>query len=150
MSWTFLLKVWPLFRCSRMAAFGCSLRPKALLLLDGASEIGAIPLPVSSAGYKCRYSCPTGSGYPSQPFTFLRPVVLAANQLKVIGQTSQQIECSHHGSVLLPQDDLIPSPKDLDFLAFQSKLLRQSDRLTISRTKYPSSAHEPTSLIVYT
>jgi hypothetical protein len=26
MSWTFLLKVWPLFRCSRMAAFGCSLR----------------------------------------------------------------------------------------------------------------------------
>src|SRR6266851_295368 len=27
MSWTFLLKVWPLFRCSCMAAFGCSLRP---------------------------------------------------------------------------------------------------------------------------
>src|SRR5439155_4814440 len=26
MSWTFLLKVWPLFRCSCMAAFGCSLR----------------------------------------------------------------------------------------------------------------------------
>ena len=26
MSWTFLLKVWPLFRCSPMAAFGCSLR----------------------------------------------------------------------------------------------------------------------------
>jgi RHS repeat-associated protein len=25
-SWTFLLKVWPLFRCSCMAAFGCSLR----------------------------------------------------------------------------------------------------------------------------
>ena len=26
MSWTFLLKVWPLFRCSCMAVFGCSLR----------------------------------------------------------------------------------------------------------------------------
>ena len=26
MSWTFLLKVWPLFKCSCMAAFGCSLR----------------------------------------------------------------------------------------------------------------------------
>jgi hypothetical protein len=26
MSWTFLLKVWPLFRCLCMAAFGCSLR----------------------------------------------------------------------------------------------------------------------------
>src|SRR5256886_17405152 len=26
MSWTILLKVWPLFRCSCMAAFGCSLR----------------------------------------------------------------------------------------------------------------------------
>ena len=30
MSWTFLLKVWPLFRCSRMAAFGCSLRYSVL------------------------------------------------------------------------------------------------------------------------
>src|SRR5438132_10607166 len=26
MSWSILLKVWPLFRCSCMAAFGCSLR----------------------------------------------------------------------------------------------------------------------------
>jgi len=31
MSWTFLLKVWPLFRCSCMAAFGCSLRPEVRL-----------------------------------------------------------------------------------------------------------------------
>ena len=36
MSWTFLLKVWPLFKCSSMAAFGCSLRA-CLAPMRGAS-----------------------------------------------------------------------------------------------------------------
>src|SRR6266478_1173215 len=34
MSWTFLLKVWPLFRCSCMAAFGCSLRITGIQLCE--------------------------------------------------------------------------------------------------------------------
>jgi len=41
---------------------------------------------------------------------------------KIIRQARQQIERSNHGSVFLPQDDLIPSPKDFNFLALQSKL----------------------------
>jgi len=43
-----------------------------------------------------------------------------------------------------------PPPKDLYLLALQSKLLRQSDRLTVSGTKNPRSAHAPTSSNVYT
>src|SRR5208282_1677508 len=76
--------------------------------------------------------------WPSDPFD------------KIIRQTSQQIEGSRHGAVLFPQDDLIPSPKDLHFFALQSKLLRQPDRLTVSGTKNPCSTHAPTSNNVYT
>jgi hypothetical protein len=46
-----------------------------------------------------------------------------------------------HSSVLFPQDDLIPSPKDLYFLGLQSKLFRQPDRLTVSGTKNARRAH---------
>jgi hypothetical protein len=59
----------------------------------------------------------------------------------IIRQASQQIESSNHDSVLLAQHNLIPAAKDLDFLAFYSKLLRQSDCLTVSRPKYPRSPH---------
>jgi hypothetical protein len=46
-----------------------------------------------------------------------------------------------HSSVPFPQDDLIPSPKDLCFLGLQSKLFRQPDRLTVSGTKNARRAH---------
>jgi hypothetical protein len=58
----------------------------------------------------------------------------------IIRQASQQIESSNHDSVLLAQA-LIPAAKDLDFLAFYSKLLQQSDCLTVSRPKYTRSPH---------
>src|SRR5207302_5198719 len=38
MSWSILLKVWPLFRCSCMAAFGCSLRRCVGSGADGAHQ----------------------------------------------------------------------------------------------------------------
>ena len=45
MSWTFLLKVWPLFRCSCMAAFGCSLRPDStnVLVVSGGRDSNTVP-----------------------------------------------------------------------------------------------------------
>src|SRR5439155_25243843 len=117
----------------------------AQLLLDGASGIGAKLPPVFSAGCRYRCSCPTDSGAPLQPFAFLRLILLTADHVEIIRQASQQIERSNHGSVLLPQHDLIPSPKDLNFLALQSKLLRHPDCLTVSGLEYPRSAHAATS-----
>src|SRR5207245_6337307 len=117
---------------------------------DGASGIGARLPQVFSAGYKYRCSCPTDSEAPLQPLAFLRLILLAPNDDKIIRQARQQIERSHHGSVLLPQDDLIPSPKDFNFLALQSKLLRQPDGLTVSRPEHSRCAHAPTSDDVYT
>src|SRR2546426_5108888 len=99
----------------------------------------------TSAGCRYRCSCPTDSGAPLQPFAFLRLILLTADHVEIIRQASQQIERSNHGSVLLPQHDLIPSPKDLNFLALQSKLLRQPDCLTVSGPEYPRSTHAPTS-----
>jgi len=77
-------------------------------------------------------------------------ILLAANDFKVIRQASQQIEGSHHGSVLLPQNNLITAAKDLDFLALQSKLLRQPDGLTVSGSEYARSAHAPLLRGLYT
>jgi hypothetical protein len=67
-------------------------------------------------------------------------ILLARYNDNIIRQASQQIECSLHGFILLPQDDLIPSPKDLHFIALQSKLFRQPNRLTVSGTKNPRGA----------
>ncbi|MGC1789527.1 MAG: hypothetical protein WA718_22550, partial [Terriglobales bacterium] len=71
--------------------------------------------------------------------------IFRARNSKILWQTSQQIEGSLHGSVFFPDDDLIPSPKDLYFFALQPKLLWQPDRLTVSGTKNSRRAHAPTS-----
>jgi len=74
-------------------------------------------------------------------------ILLARNFIR---QTRQQIECSHHVSIFFPQDDLIPTPKDLHFLAPQSELFWQPDRLTVPGTENSRSAHAPTPNNVYT
>jgi len=95
--------------------------------------------------------CPTDSEAPLQPLAFLRWILLAPNEFKVSRQASQQIERSHHGSILLPQDGLIPSAKDLHFSALQSKLLQQPDGLTVSGSEYPCGTDTPLSIAdVYT
>jgi hypothetical protein len=80
---------------------------------------------------------PAGSEAPLPSLFSLRAILPAVSNDDVIRQISQQVKGSHHISIFFPQNNLIPSPKDLHFLALQSKLLRQPYRLTISRTKNP-------------
>src|SRR5260370_5085920 len=121
-----------------------------VLLLDGASGIGAKPHPVSFGGCKCRYSCPIDSEAPLQPLAFLRLVLFSASQFKIIWQASQQIESMNHGAILLPQHNLIASTKDLYFLTLQAKLFRQPDRLAIARSKHTRGRHPAPLNDVYT
>ena len=70
-----------------------------------------------------------------KPLALLRSVTPALN-LKIVRQTSQQIEGPGHGSVLLPQDDFFSPAEDLDFFALQPELFRQPHCLAVSRSKY--------------
>src|SRR5438132_1411661 len=85
--------------------------------------------------------CPTYSEAPLQPLAFLRVILLASGDDQILRQARQQVKRPNHGSVLLPQHDFIPSPKDFDLLAFQSKLLRQAYGLTVSGPEYSCRAH---------
>ncbi len=48
----------------------------------------------------------------------LRLVLVSFCEYKIIRQAGQQIEGSNHSSVLLTQDDFVPSAKDFNLLAF--------------------------------